>query len=83
MMRIVDELAEAAQRVGLEVRREKIMREIGYRTRGGACRLRASSPHVSGFGNVGATAPKSTAMSIGSRPAIKVFFPIIAMRREH
>jgi hypothetical protein len=40
MMRIVDELAEAAQRVGLEVRREKIMREIGYRTRGGACRLR-------------------------------------------
>ena len=39
MMRIVDELAEAAQRVGLEVRREKIMREIGYRTRGGACRL--------------------------------------------
>ena len=40
MMRIVDELAEAAQRVGLEVRREKIMREIGYRIRGGACRLR-------------------------------------------
>jgi hypothetical protein len=40
MMRVVDELAEAAQRVGLEVRREKIMREIGYRTRGGACRLR-------------------------------------------
>ena len=40
MMRIVDELAEAAERVGLEVRREKIMREIGYRTRGGACRLR-------------------------------------------
>jgi hypothetical protein len=40
MMRIVDELAEAAQRVGLEVRREKIMREIGYRARGGACRLR-------------------------------------------
>jgi hypothetical protein len=40
MMRIVDELAEAAQRVGLEVRREKILREIGYRTRGGACRLR-------------------------------------------
>ena len=39
MMRIVDELAEAAQRVGLEVRREKIMREIGYRTRGGAIKL--------------------------------------------
>src|SRR6266436_3245644 len=40
MMRIVDELAEAAQRVGLEVRREKILREIGYRARGGACRFR-------------------------------------------
>jgi hypothetical protein len=40
VMRIVDELAEAAERVGLVVRREKILREIGYRTRGGACRLR-------------------------------------------
>jgi hypothetical protein len=40
MMGLVDELAQAAQQVGLEVRREKILREIGYRTRGGACRLR-------------------------------------------
>jgi hypothetical protein len=40
MMRLVDELAEAAKRVGIEVRREKIMREIGYRVRGGPCRLR-------------------------------------------
>ena len=40
IMKIVDELAGVAQRAGLQVRREKIMREIGYRTRGGACRLR-------------------------------------------
>jgi len=40
LLRLVDELAEAAQRVGLEVRREKILREVGYRARGGACRLR-------------------------------------------
>lgn len=40
MMRLVDELAEAAKRVGIEVRREKIMREVGYRVRGGPCRLR-------------------------------------------
>ncbi len=40
VMKIVDELAEAAERVGLTVRREKILREIGYRTRGGSCRLR-------------------------------------------
>lgn len=40
MVRLVDELAEAAKRVGIEVRREKIMREIGYRVRGGPCRLR-------------------------------------------
>jgi hypothetical protein len=39
-LRLVDELAEAAKRVGLEVRRERILREIGYRARGGACRLR-------------------------------------------
>jgi len=39
-MRSVEDLAEAAERVGLQVRREKILREIGYRTRGGACRLR-------------------------------------------
>ncbi len=40
MVRLVDELAEAAKRVGIEVRREKIMREVGYRVRGGPCRLR-------------------------------------------
>jgi hypothetical protein len=37
---LVDELAEAATRVGIEVRRERLLREVGYRARGGACRLR-------------------------------------------
>jgi len=41
LMKLADELVEAAGRLGLEVRREKILREIGYRARGGACRLRA------------------------------------------
>ena len=40
MLKLVDELCEAAERVGLVVRREKILREIGYHARGGACRLR-------------------------------------------
>lgn len=40
LLRLVDELAEVAKRLGLEVRREKILREVGYRARGGACRLR-------------------------------------------
>jgi len=40
MLKLLDELCEAAERVGLVVRREKILREIGYRARGGACRLR-------------------------------------------
>jgi hypothetical protein len=40
LLRLVDELAEVAQRIGLEVRRERILREVGYRARGGACRLR-------------------------------------------
>ena len=40
VLRLIDELADAAKRVGLEVRREKILREVGYRARGGACRLR-------------------------------------------
>ncbi len=40
MLRLIDELAEAATRAGLEVRRERLLREIGYRARGGACRLR-------------------------------------------
>jgi hypothetical protein len=39
-LRLVDELEEAAKRIGLEVRRERILREVGYRARGGACRLR-------------------------------------------
>jgi hypothetical protein len=40
LSRLVDELTEAAKRLGLEVRRERILREVGYRARGGACRLR-------------------------------------------
>lgn len=40
LLRLVDELSEAARRLGLEVRREKILREVGYRVRGGACRFR-------------------------------------------
>jgi hypothetical protein len=40
LTRLADELAEAAKRLGLEVRREKILREVGYRARGGACRFR-------------------------------------------
>ena len=38
--RVLDELIEAAERVGLKVRREKLLREVGYRARGGSCRLR-------------------------------------------
>jgi hypothetical protein len=37
---LVEELATAAERVGLQVRRERLLREVGYRARGGACRLR-------------------------------------------
>lgn len=37
---LVEELAQAAERVGLQVRRERLLREVGYRARGGACRLR-------------------------------------------
>jgi CheY-like chemotaxis protein len=40
LQRLTDELIEAARRLGLEVRREKILREVGYRARGGPCRLR-------------------------------------------
>ena len=40
MLKLVEELCEAAERFGLVVRREKILLEIGYRVRGGACRLR-------------------------------------------
>ncbi|MGH8011548.1 MAG: hypothetical protein ACREQ4_03475 [Candidatus Binataceae bacterium] len=40
LTRLADELTDAAKRLGMEVRREKLMREVGYRARGGACRLR-------------------------------------------
>ena len=40
LLALVDELAQAASQVGLEVRRERILREVGYRARGGECRLR-------------------------------------------
>jgi len=38
--RLLDELVEAAKSCGFEVRREKLMREVGYRARSGSCRVR-------------------------------------------
>ncbi len=43
MARLLDELVEAAERCGIEVRREKLLREVGYRPRSGACRVRQRS----------------------------------------
>jgi len=37
---LVEELAGAAERAGMQVRRERLLREVGYRARGGACRFR-------------------------------------------
>jgi predicted phosphoribosyltransferase len=37
---LLEELVEVATRLGFEVRREKLLREVGYRARGGTCRLK-------------------------------------------
>jgi hypothetical protein len=37
---LVAELEELAKRCGIEVRREKLLREVGYRARSGSCRIR-------------------------------------------
>jgi hypothetical protein len=36
-----DELKAAAVKVGLQVREERLLREVGYRVRSGRCRLRS------------------------------------------
>jgi hypothetical protein len=37
---LVNELEELAQRCGIEVRHEKLLREVGYRARSGSCIVR-------------------------------------------
>ncbi len=37
---VLEELVAAAERCGIEVRREKLLREIGYRARSGSCRVK-------------------------------------------
>jgi hypothetical protein len=37
---LVDELKQLAQRLGVKVREEVLLREVGYRVRSGACRVR-------------------------------------------
>jgi len=39
---VVDELKGLAARVGIEVREEKLLREIGYQVRSGSCRVRGA-----------------------------------------
>jgi hypothetical protein len=36
---LLDELKAVAERVGLRVREERLLREVGYRVRSGRCRL--------------------------------------------
>ena len=38
---LLDELKTAAEKLGLQVREERLLREVGYRVRSGRCRLRA------------------------------------------
>jgi hypothetical protein len=37
---LVAELEELAKRCGIQVRREKLLREVGYRARSGSCRVK-------------------------------------------
>jgi hypothetical protein len=37
---LLAELKEAAERLGIRVREERLLREVGYRVRSGACRVR-------------------------------------------
>jgi hypothetical protein len=37
---LVNELEELAQRCGIEVRHERLLREIGYRARSGSCKVK-------------------------------------------
>jgi broad specificity phosphatase PhoE len=37
---LVNELEELAQRCGIEVRHEKLLREVGYRARSGSCKVK-------------------------------------------
>jgi len=36
---LLDELKSVAQQLGIEVREERLLREIGYRVRSGSCRV--------------------------------------------
>jgi hypothetical protein len=37
---LCEELKEVARRLGVQVREETLLREVGYRVRSGACRIR-------------------------------------------
>jgi hypothetical protein len=38
-MTLLRELKDVAERLGIRVREEKLLREVGYRVRGGGCRV--------------------------------------------
>lgn len=39
---LCEELKEVARRLGVQVREEALLREVGYHTRSGACRVRGA-----------------------------------------
>ena len=40
---LLDELKQAAEQIGIEVREERLLREVGYRVRSGSCRVHDKS----------------------------------------
>ena len=38
---LLDELKAAAEKLGLQIREERLLRDVGYRVRSGRCRLRS------------------------------------------
>jgi hypothetical protein len=38
---LLEELKTAAERLGLKIREERLLREVGYRVRSGSCRVRS------------------------------------------
>jgi len=40
---LLDELKQLAEQLGIEVREERLLREVGYRVRSGGCRVHAKN----------------------------------------
>ena len=77
---VLDELKQLAEQLGIEVREERLLREVGYRVRSGSCRVHAKNLILLDRGLAASAQIEILAAELADRPLDTVYLSPAARR---